>query len=178
MEKSDEKSELQSLKDISFFEIKGTFIAKCVHCYDGDTVHCIFKFRGEYNKFKIRMYGYDSPEMKPLKKNYTENERLEIKKKALEAKDFISNLILNKIVYLTISSDTRKPEKYGRHLGTIYLKEGDKKSVNDMMIENEHGYAYFGGTKKTTVSYSEPIKEVNEPLIVKGKRGRAKSDIK
>jgi hypothetical protein len=36
-------------------------------------------------------------------------------------------------------------------LGTLFLEENDEVSVNDLMIENGHGYAYDGGTKKKFV---------------------------
>ena len=39
-------------------------------------------------------------------------------------------------------------DKYGRLLGTLFLNEKDTKSVNQIMIDNGHGYKYDGGTKK------------------------------
>ena len=39
-------------------------------------------------------------------------------------------------------------DKYGRVLGTIYLKEGDEKSINQLLIDKGYAYAYFGKTKK------------------------------
>ena len=68
-----------------FFTFTGVHLAKVVKCYDGDTIHCIFKIDGNYHKFKIRMDGYDSAEMKPsLKLDPTI--RKELKEKALLAK--------------------------------------------------------------------------------------------
>ena len=42
-----------------------------------------------------------------------------------------------------------KFDKYGRLLGTVKLNHSDKKTVNDIMVEEGHGYPYYGGTKKT-----------------------------
>ena len=40
-------------------------------------------------------------------------------------------------------------DKYGRLLGTIFINKKDKISVNEMMINNNFGYVYNGGTKIT-----------------------------
>ena len=37
--------------------------------------------------------------------------------------------------------------KYGRVLGELFVK-GETKSLNDLLIENGHAYAYEGGKKK------------------------------
>ena len=42
-------------------------------------------------------------------------------------------------------------DKYGRLLGTLFLQETDLISVNDMMIQQGHGYSYDGGTKQKFV---------------------------
>ena len=115
-------------------------ICKIVDVYDGDTVRGVFEHNGVYNKWTIRMYGYDSPEMRPSKK--LEN-REEIKKKAKESRDFLKSLILDK----TVGLECLDFDKYGRVLGNIYIDELDD-SINNHMIANGQGYAYFGGTKK------------------------------
>lgn len=116
-------------------------ICKIVDVYDGDTVRGVFEHNGVYNKWTIRMYGYDSPEMRPSRK--LEN-RDEIKKKAVISRDFLRNLVLNK----TVGLECKEFDKYGRVLGNIYIDELNE-SVNDYMISNGHGYSYFGGTKKS-----------------------------
>lgn len=141
---SPNKLQLENIHDAPFFEFHGNFHSKVCHVYDGDTVHCILFYKDEYVKIRVRMYGYDSPELKPSKK-IEETKRQEIRKNALEAKQYISNLILGKIVYLEVVPD--KSDKYGRILGVIKLNQNDKKSVNSMMVKNGHGYPYFGGKK-------------------------------
>ena len=49
----------------------------------------------------------------------------------------------NQLVYIKCGGF----DKYGRLLGTIYINKDDDKSVNDIMIENNHGYEYHGGKK-------------------------------
>ena len=108
--------------------------------YDGDTIRGIFysSLNDLPIQWKIRMNGYDSPEMKPLKSK--ENRELEIEL-AHKAKDALIGLIGNKIVQMHCD----KFDKYGRILATIYVEE---LNVNQWMIDNGHGYPYFGGTKK------------------------------
>jgi endonuclease YncB( thermonuclease family) len=146
-EKLSSKPNLKDIEDAPFFKLSGTYKAKCVKCYDGDTIHVIIDYKGEFVKIRVRMYGYDSPEMKPSKK-IPEEKRQEIKNKANLAKDYISELILGKIVILEIISE--KEEKYGRILGIIKLDKNEEKSVNDMMVEQNHGYKYYGGKKEVS----------------------------
>jgi micrococcal nuclease len=126
------------------FSLDGKYkICKVVDIYDGDTCRVVFNHNGSINKWNIRMNGYDTPEMKPSRSNPN---RDEIKKKALESKNYLKSLIANEdqLVYLQCGTF----DKYGRLLGTIFLNKDDTKSVNKMMIENGYGYEYHGGTKK------------------------------
>jgi endonuclease YncB( thermonuclease family) len=118
-------------------------LAKVVKCYDGDTIHCVFKHDNRYLKFNVRMMGYDSSEMQP-KKTIEEGKRKEIKAKAVMAKKRLEDLILGKNVYLFCGPF----DKYGRLLGTIRLGMDDGITVNQMMIDEGHGYVYVGGTKQ------------------------------
>ena len=124
------------------FTLKNTCkICRIVDVYDGDTVRGVFEHNGQFNKWTIRMYGYDSPEMRPSRK--LEN-RDEIKANAIIARDYLKGLILNKNIYLHCLDF----DKYGRVLANIYTEDLGSISVNDHMIEQGHGYSYFGGTKK------------------------------
>ena len=135
---------LQNLTDdIELFTLEGkTFQSKIVKVYDGDTCFAVFYLNNQPVKFKIRMYGYDSPELKPSLN--LANREQEIKK-ANKSKSELEKLILNKIVRL----ECGEWDKYGRLLGKIYVKNDNKEVyVNEYMIENGLGYSYFGGTKK------------------------------
>lgn len=125
-------------KKIDFFSLKNhIYTAKIVEVYDGDTCFAIFKYKNEYIKFKIRMQGYDSPELKPsLDHKDRENEIINAKK----AKKQLEEYILNKIVILYCGNW----DKYGRLLGTIYF---NNININELMIKNGFGYRYNGGTK-------------------------------
>lgn len=124
------------------FTLKDTFkICKIVDVYDGDTIRGVFENNGVYNKWTIRMYGYDSPEIRPSRKLPN---RDEIKAKARESRDYLREKVLNKTVFLHCLDF----DKYGRVLANVYIDELGEISVNDHMVEMNYGYPYFGGTKK------------------------------
>jgi micrococcal nuclease len=110
--------------------------AKCVHAYDGDTIHVVFKMphSNDCYKWVIRMMGIDTPEIKS--KNTYE------KQLAVKARDFLRNLILDKIIII----ECLDFDKYGRLLGNLFI-EGNEKSISNMMIEKGFAKAYDGGTK-------------------------------
>ena len=135
--------ELNNCGIVPFFTFKGEkHLAKVVKCYDGDTIHCTFKHNGCYNTFKIRMFGYDTAEMRPSR-SLSSDVRDEIKKRALDAKNRLSELILNKIVVLDIVGEG----KYSRLLGIVKLNDNDESTINDIMVQEGHGKPYFGGSK-------------------------------
>lgn len=117
---------------VKLFSFEGDIhMAKVTKCYDGDTIHCIFKYNGKYNRHKIRMYGYNSCEL-------SSHDPIE-KQKALDAKNRITELILNKIVFLYC----KHYDKYGRIVGEIKLKETDKETINDLMLRESHGVEFM-----------------------------------
>lgn len=109
-----------------------TVRAKCVKVYDGDTATFVFIPPGmkQPYKFSCRCLGYNSAEIKT--KNIKEKEKAEA------ARDYLSNMILNKIVTLRLG----KHDKYGRVLVDMYL---DGLHINKHMIEKGHG-VYYDGT--------------------------------
>ena len=135
-EKNNDNTELYSLKGL-------VIRAKVVDVYDGDTCTVIFKLNRRYEKHKVRMYGYDAPEMKPSR---LDPNRDEIKRKAIHSKRMLQKRILNKIVKLQCG----EWDKYGRLLGTIYIKNtffSKEENINDWMLNNNYGISYFGGRK-------------------------------
>lgn len=132
-----------STDDIPFFNMNGEeFIGKIVRIYDGDTVYAVILFNNKLTKFKIRLYGIDTPELKPSK-SIEENERSTIKINAQKAKDKISELILNKIVYIKCYEF----DNFGRLLADIKINQNDKNTISDILIEEGLGVPYFGGKK-------------------------------
>ena len=118
--------------------------AKIVDCYDGDTCTIVIFLENKRIKYKARMKGYDSPEMKPL---LNEPDRDEIKKNAIKAKNRFIELVggINSIVWV----ECGKFDKYGRLLLVVYPKNSTKCiTVNEIMIQEGFGYSYDGGTKK------------------------------
>ena len=112
--------------------------AKCVHVYDGDTVHVVFKMpnSNECYKWIIRISGIDTPEIKS--KNVNE------KKTACEARDFLKSQILDKIIII----ECLDFDKYGRLLGELYIDNRNDVSISKQMIEKGYAKAYDGGTKE------------------------------
>ena len=123
---------------------------KVIKVYDGDTIWVSILLNSKLVKFKCRMLGYDSPELKPLLKiKYRDS----IIQKAQAAKNYLENLVLHKIVDIKFSGF----DKYGRALSTLYIKDPDshkihcpnKIEVNTLMVRRGHGYSYMGGTKRS-----------------------------
>jgi endonuclease YncB( thermonuclease family) len=134
---------LENIKDVKIpkFSLKGQeFYAKCVKVYDGDTCHLIFYYNSKLSRFICRMEGYNSAELKTK----DENEKL----KAIEAKNKLSEFILNKVVLIKCGDF----ELYGRLLATIYLLDENKipwlASINMLMIEQGFGKEYNGRGEK------------------------------
>ena len=131
-------------EDIKYFTFEGkVFYAKHCNIYDGDTFSVIFNYKGDLIKYKVRCIGYDSPEMKPLKTN---EHRILEKELALKSKLRLEEL-LNKHETKLIKIECFQFDKYGRLLVKVWNMI-DKKSVNEIMIEEGHGKAYDGGTKE------------------------------
>jgi endonuclease YncB( thermonuclease family) len=148
----------QSLESRTFentpeFTFEGqSLFGKVVQVYDGDTIWVVIKIRGTYNRVKVRLNGIDAPELKPSLK--VEN-RNKIIKLAEESKEFLSNLILNKIVTLKC----HKYDKYGRLLADLFLEDKDKQIINisEHMIKNKKAYPY-DGNKKIEIIFNDKHK--------------------
>jgi endonuclease YncB( thermonuclease family) len=129
------------------FSLKGNlFNCKIVDVYDGDTCTAIIRTNHGLQKHKIRMLGYDSPEMKPLKIAKNRDKEILAAKEAKEK--LISKISNNKDLSLNtkmIKIECYDWDKYGRLLGVLKVKN---LNVNQWMIDNNYGYPYDGGTKK------------------------------
>ena len=121
----------QNTSVFSFENIKTK--AKVVKVYDGDTIWVVFKYRGKFIRVKIRLDGIDTPELRSSNKKE--------KQKGIEARDFLKQIIDNRIITLHCG----KFDKYGRLLGTIYH---NNVNINNKMITAKHAVAYDGGSKK------------------------------
>ena len=114
------------------------FKAKCIKVYDGDTITAAINVFGGFYKFSIRMDGYDAPEIKPKKENPGREEE---KKWAKKSKEYLSGLVLNKMVEL----HCKDYDKYGRILAEVTINE---ESINKLMLKNGYCRQYSGGKKE------------------------------
>ena len=128
-------------KKVPIFSLEGEIhLARVVDVYDGDTITVLFipdKMK-DYVKFRVRLLGYDSPEMRPPKAFLG---RDQIIKKANEAKAYMTKRVLDKIVHIHCGGW----DKFGRLLAKIYI---DNICINDEMIKEGHGIEYNGGHKQ------------------------------
>lgn len=112
-----------------------TFI-KVIKVIDGDTITAIFKYKDEFFKYNFRINNIDTAEIHSKDNN--------IKLKALEAKQFLFNLIFNKI----IKAKFLNFDKYGRILVELFMNESDQ-LISDVLIEGGFAKKYNGGTKES-----------------------------
>lgn len=142
---------VQGMEDkIPYFSFAGLEVdAKIVSVYDGDTFTAVFPYRGQLIKYRVRGYGYDTPEMKPPRNQ--ENREAE-KAAAVTARQHFLDLC-GKSPDGLVQLHLKEFDKYGRLLAVLYNKV-DSTSINDMMIASGHAVAYDGGTKLKYTSSS------------------------
>lgn len=103
-----------------------------VKVYDGDTITVASTLGSVLYRFRIRLRGIDTPEIKGSSE--------EEKAMALVARDALSAQIMGHQVYLRNLGN----EKYGRILADVYL---NNVHMNQWMMQQGHARAYDGGTK-------------------------------
>ena len=126
-------------------------VCRVIDVYDGDTITVIFEHFGKINKWKVRLYGINTPELRPSRS--LEN-RDEIIDNARKARDFLKSLIMNpnQLIYL----ECKEFDSFGRILANIYLYydysnisnnniESNQKNfmVNKIMINSGHAIEYI-----------------------------------
>ena len=165
---------LKNIKDgdIGTFSLDGEiFVAKVTNVYDADTCKTIFNLNNRIVKFTCRLYGIDTPEIRPKK---THPNREEEKKKALISRNRLIQLSTNvdinldnkfkkKKVQKLVDNNSKlvllkchKFDKYGRLLAELFDYNGEnleggglnKCSFNQKLVEEGYAKEYFGGTKK------------------------------
>jgi micrococcal nuclease len=124
------------------FPIKG---GRVIKVYDADTITIASKL--PYNespvyRLSVRLNGIDTPEMKG--KGVEEEEKVAAKL----ARDFVSNLALNKYVRL----ENIESEKYGRILADVYI--GDI-HLNGLLLKERYAVKYDGGAKIKPASWAK-----------------------
>ena len=137
---------LQANKDTPEFTLKNKlFRCKVVDIYDGDSCKVVFNYKNEYLKWNIRMYGYDSPEIRVSR---TATNREYLKQIGNDAKQHLKGLCNKQELLYIHCGDI---DKYGRLLGNLYYSKENAKnnvnSINNQMIHDGQGLPYDGGTK-------------------------------
>lgn len=129
----------RTYKNTAKFSLNGkTLESKCVKVYDGDTITIVSYVFGDFYRFSVRMDGYDSPEMKSKEQDPIKRETE--KKWAMLSRDYLSNLILNEIIFVKC----KDYDKYGRILADVYY---GGENINTRMLTSGYCRAYGGGHK-------------------------------
>jgi len=115
--------------------------AKVLKVYDGDTFTIAGFYNGDFCKFNVRLYGVNCEEIK--------GGTPETKKKAQDAKKFVEDMILNKIIDIDILNNKivdnkRLTEKYGRLLCNVKINGND---LANALLNADLAKPYFGGHK-------------------------------
>ena len=111
---------------------------KVINVYDGDTITIAgyVKNNSKLFKFSVRLNNIDCPEIKS--KNSSDKTEYDI---AIKAKNYVTDLILNEIVYLkNVALD-----KYGRLLADVYF---NNQNISNLLLLNRLAVQYSGKTKK------------------------------
>ena len=155
-------------KTCPLFSLKGIkTMGKAIDIYDGDTFDIVVCVDSKLYHMKARMYGYDSPEMKP---KLTEENRDTIKANAILAKTRLWTLLTSEQTGMSDNHTIVFPvichtfDKYGRLLVSVFspttkfediskceLENIDAwfdKTINSQMVKEFHGVPYYGGTKE------------------------------
>jgi len=122
------------------FPIKG---GRVIKVYDADTITIASKLPYDDSpmyRLSVRLNGIDTPEMKG--KGVLDDE----KEAAKLARDFVSNLVLNKYVTL----ENIESEKYGRILADVYI---ENIHLNNLLLKEKYAVKYDGGTKIKPTSW-------------------------
>lgn len=133
---------IEAAKTVDKFTLEGEYKkALVVDVYDGDTITVVFKHFDSINSWKVRLLGINSPELRP---SLALSNRDEIITAAKASRNYLSGLILNKIVYIHCG----KFDSFGRILAYIYLSDTElvmqdtTNSVNKKMLVGGYAVEY------------------------------------
>ena len=137
----------QTLGTAPLFTLQGqSYWAKCVKCYDADTIHIVFNYKGEFVRFRCRLAGIDTAEMRSA--NDAE------KQHAIAARDWVRRTILGGIIFVRCGAF----DKYGRLLVDVHVPDGGDQAgadpadrcyhLNARLVQLGYAYTYTGGSRK------------------------------
>jgi endonuclease YncB( thermonuclease family) len=142
--------EKATYEDTPTFSLSGlTCRAKVLRVYDGDTLWLAIPYPdNKVFKYRVRLYGYDAPEMHP--RTDTEH-RDQLVAAALRAKAYLEEWSFR---HGFVEAEFYTYDKYGRPLVKLRAP-GDTQTINERMVAENFGYAYTGGKK---LSSNEQLK--------------------
>jgi len=122
------------LKNIDNF-LPSLKYARVIKVYDGDTITVAGKTSifGKMYKFKIRLDGLDTPDMR--------SNNQEEKEHAMTIRNILYEKIFDKIVKL----DIKQTDKYGRYLCDVFY---NNININQWLLDNKLAVKYDGGKKR------------------------------
>lgn len=144
--------------------------ARLVSVYDGDTVTLVVPVLGKLFKFKVRLSGIDTPEIRSKSeecriKAHQSRTRLialfgenmgsnwdgvaDLKKTGMES-------YLNKNCVL-VYMQCYEFDKYGRLLADLYSSEKSKTSFSEVLMAEGFAYPYHGDTKLTDTEQAQVL---------------------
>jgi micrococcal nuclease len=125
--------------------------AKVLHVYDGDTITVAIPLLGSVFKWKCRMIGIDTPEIRT--RNLSE------KRMGLLARDALRELVADKIVSL----ECGKFDKYGRLLAIVHVYDESGTNIvanaNQWMLQQGLARTYDGGKRMPWIDIEDIIEE-------------------
>lgn len=130
------------------FSLRGTHRARVIGVHDGDTIKCVIQLYEDFYTFSVRVYGIDTPEMKPPTKDI-----------AIKARNRLIELLTNRQFtnttdkkrdidsyfqqnYTEIELECIEMDKYGRVLANIG-------NVADTLVNEGLAHRYYGKTKES-----------------------------
>ena len=113
-------------------KLVGEYHAKVVKVYDGDTITVVMDPYGKIERFSIRIWGIDAPEMR--------SSNLLERNAAQRVQEVLAFRIMNKTVKLTCKGF----DKYGRVLASVNYRDVD---YADWLISNKYVHVYLGKRK-------------------------------
>ena len=121
--------------DVPKFTIAGVHEAHITKVHDGDTWKAVFKFRGTYNLFTLRLDGLDTPEI--------HHSNVHHQRVGCAIRKYLKQFEGGRC-----KLHCRGIDKFGRILAVIVMK-GQSLSVNQCLLQRGWANPYAGKTKLT-----------------------------
>lgn len=130
---------IADLKAVGEFSFDGSIrAARVASVVDGDTVWLVMMHENEPRRFRVRLIGIDTPEMRPPR---AEKAREHIKREAVNAKNALEQKLgtVNNVVH----AHCHHFGKYGRILVTLYTPKGE--NLNKWLVDSGYAVLATGG---------------------------------